>query len=120
MKDPIKLRDALRAGIFSNANNPQSSIIEMFGQKVEVRQPSVKAINVMAKRAQESNISSVTQILVNYCFVPGTDEKVFTVEDAEAIDGLPSGKWLTELNEAVANLTGLDLEKAIKNLGKTA
>ena len=113
-------RGSLREAIFAASNRELQSIkLTIFGQEVEVRQPTVKQITALAKRAQVEGSSAIINILTEYCYVPGTNEKVFEDGDAEALMELPSGKWLTDLNAAVSTLSGVDVAAAEKNSAGT-
>lgn len=118
----MSARDKMRASIFSDANKkPASAVITLFGEKVEIRQPTLAVINRIGRLANsDPKIPGIVRVMTEYCFVPGTDEKVFDQADAEALSGMPSGQWLNDFNTEVEKLTGVDVKAAEKNSEETA
>lgn len=108
----------IRAGILGSKKG-KSKVVEMFGQKVEVRQPSVGQLLDLENRNDDRK-AGLVNLLVTYCYVPGTDQKVFTFEDKNELLALPAGDWLTQFNGAVSDLTGVNVEEAEKNSEPTA
>lgn len=110
----VKKRDELRAAIFdSKSKQRKSKEIELFGQKVDIRQPTVGQVSKMANRTD--NVSAIVQILIEYAYVPGTDDKVFEDSDRDSLMDMPTGKWLDDLNKAITELTGINVETDVKN-----
>lgn len=108
-----RTRDELRAAIFSAQNTLRKTvIIQMFDVDVEVRQPSLKELQAMAT---DKTGQAIAMGLVTYCYVPGTNDHLFTKEDADAIMDLPAGPWLEQFNKAMESLTGIKLREAEKN-----
>ena len=123
MAKEIASRDAMRASIFAAENKkPASTVIKLFGQDIEVRQPTLSLINKIGRKNAESanKYPGIVNILIGYCYIPGTDEKVFDDSDADQLASMPSGQWLNDFNEAVQKLTGLDVKEAEKNSDETA
>lgn len=118
----IHNRDKMRASIFKSENKkPASSIITLFGEQVEIRQPTLATINRIGRMAaNDSKIPGIVRVLIEYCFVPGTEEKVFDQADAEQLASMPSGQWLHDFNKEVEKLTGIDVRGAEKNSEETA
>ncbi len=114
-------RDNIRSKIFSGANkHRKSKVIDFMGEDVEVRQPTVKQVQDLAKEARKEDSDAVLLSIMEYCYVPGTDEKVFDAADKDELLGLPVGDWLNNLNKAIEEMTGVDVSMAEKNLDKTA
>lgn len=111
-------RSSLRSNIF-NSKNKQQAVreIEMFGEVVEVRQPTLGQIARMGK--EDSKIPAIIRMMVEYVYVPGTNERVFDAADAEQLATMPSGKWLTDMNKAIMEMTGVDVKEAEKNSEET-
>lgn len=109
--------DAIRAGILGKKQEFKSKELDLFGQKVELRQPTLADINRMAK--DQGKMSALILTVIEYCYVPGTSQKVFTSADAAALEELPGGAWLSELNEAIESLTGIKVKVAEKNSEET-
>jgi hypothetical protein len=110
----------MRAKIFADGNRiPQKRNITLFGEEVEIRQPTLAQINKLSKSADEKT-PAIVKIMIEYMFVPGTDEKVFDPADAAQLAEMPSGKWLNDMNNAIEELTGVDVKAAEKNSDETA
>jgi len=113
-------RDDIRAAIFSVENRrPKTKVIELFGQEVEVRQPTLAQINKLGKASADERTPALVRIMIEYIYVPGTDTKVFDAADAESLATMPSGKWLSDLNSAIEELTGVNVKDAEKNSDET-
>ena len=115
-------RDTLRANIFGAKNKlRKSKIIDLFGTDIEIRQPTVGEISELAKQASADEGSvGLALALIQYAYVPGTNEKVFESTDKDSILSFPADTWVDDLNKAIAEMTGVDLEEARKNLKQTA
>lgn len=105
-------RDDLRQRLFS-AKKFRSKVVNLFGDKVEIRQPSVGQI--LKARDTDDSKEALIGILVDYCFVPGTTDRVFEKSDAGAIMEWPVGKWFTDVNTAITDLTDIDVAGSEKN-----
>lgn len=105
-------RDDLRQKLFS-AKKFRSKTVNLFGDKVEIRQPSVGQI--LKARDSADSKEALIGILVDYCFVPGTTDKVFEKADTGAIMEWPVGKWFTDVNNAIVELTDIDVAGSEKN-----
>lgn len=110
-EDTPATRDAIRSAAFGT--KPESETITIFGQKVEVRQPDVGTI-VDAQSAEDRK-DMIVNMLINYTYVPGTNEHIFTWEDKNSILAMPVGRWFNQLNEAINRLTDIDIGEARKN-----
>jgi len=105
-------KDKLREKIFSS-KKLKSKTIDLFGEAVEIRQPTVGQI--LTQAADEDPKKALVRLLVSYSYVPGSSEKVFTVEDGEQILGWPASGWLDQINTAISELTNIDIAGAEKN-----
>lgn len=114
-------RKALRDAIFSEENRkPNSTTIEVFGQVVEIRQPTLFQITSVGKAsAANEKIPAFVRMLIEYLYVPGTDDKLFELADADSLASMPSGKWINDINEAFTKLTNVDVKEAEKNSEET-
>jgi len=88
--------------------------VTLFGQEIELRQPSVRDAFALAQEKDE-NSQLLVDILIKYAYVPGTDERVFEEGDREAILQWPVGDWVKELTDKFISLSGVDVEEARKN-----
>jgi len=103
------VRDELRGKIF--AHRPlKSEIVHIFGQDVEVRQPTLGQI--LDVKEDPDRRKAIVRLMINYCFVPGTNERVFEEADFESIISMPFGDDLRLVNEAINKLTGIRVEEA--------
>ena len=107
-------RDELRKALLGTAPKPESKVITMFGVELELRQPNLGAI--MKAREETDQATRAIDMIIEYAFVPGTDEHVFEMTDRDVIKNWPFGKDLTKLNAAIAELTGVDVEAAVEGL----
>lgn len=101
------LRNDLRTRLFSI--KPKTKIITVNGQEIEVRQPPVKAI--LDSADPENRKASIVRMIINYCYVPGTDEKVFEDADFDTILEMPFGSDWMALSTAIDDL--VDVKKAV-------
>ena len=116
---PAMTRDAMRAKIFS-AKPKTETVEDFYGATLELRQPSLAV--ALEARNQEEN-EHVFTMLLDYAFVPGTDEKVFESTDVEMIRALPFGPSMTDLLAKVNKLLGIDgaaIEEMLKDATKSA
>lgn len=105
----LSLRDQMRADFFSSEKNkPESRIIKFRGYDIEIRQPNLGAI--LAAQSGE-NSRSVAQTLIQYAFVPGTDEKIFDPEDEESLLRMPFGGDFVRVADALTELTSVNFPK---------
>ena len=107
-------RDELRDALLGTAPKPDSRIIMMFGVELELRQPNLGAI--MKAREETDQATRAVDMIIEYAFVPGTDDHVFEMTDRDTIKNWPFGPDLTRLNAAIAELTGVDIEAAVEGL----
>ncbi len=122
IKGKVSTRDGVRADIFSAKNKARKSkVIDLFGSPIEIRQPTVGEISALAKQASaDEGAVGLALALIAYAYVPGTNEKIFEDTDKDGILSFPADKWVDDLNKAIAEMTGVDLEEARKNLSETA
>lgn len=102
-------RDEIRARVLDTAKTVKSKLVEVFGTTIEMRQPSLR--DIMKARETEDTESLAAQMIVKYAVVPNTTEKVFTEEDIQTILDWPFGEDLQRVNEAISELTGIDIEE---------
>lgn len=105
-------RDAIRAAVL-NATTPQAKIITFFGQEIEVRQPTLGV--ALDSTTATDRKDQVFAMMLNYCFVPGTEEKVFEDADHDSILKLPFGQDVVSMQTAIAELTTVNVGAELKN-----
>lgn len=101
VRDP-SIKDQLRSKILAT-KTPKSKIIDFMGEKIEIRQPTLKDI----VEAQESGAgkNAIITALVSYAYIPGTNEKLFETEDTESLMELPFGKDFMNVSKAIEELS---------------
>ena len=107
-------RDELRTALLGNAPKPDSKLITMFGVEIELRQPNLGAI--LKTRAEVDDATRAIDMIMEYAYVPGTNDHIFEDTDRAAMMNWPFGKDLATLNQAIADLTGIDIDAAVEEL----
>lgn len=111
-------RDQLRARIFSADNRKfRSEVVEFFGMEVEVRQPSLGQI--LNAQNMDDRREAIIKIIIDYCYVPGTNERVFEAADRDSLMALPFGEDILRVNEAITRMTQIDVAGERKNSEST-
>lgn len=86
---------------------PERRAIRIFGVDVEIVQPPLEEI--MRVREDVDPLKAATDMIIRYVYVPGTDEKVFDQADSSAILKLPFGSDMQRLQDALNELTGIEI-----------
>ena len=116
-KEGLTLRQKLRGQILGTPHRGKSEIIKFHGARIEVRQPSLGAV---LKLQEEGNRdTAIARMIVQYVYVPGTDELVFEDHDIPAILKMPMDEGMTALNKAITEMTGVRIEEEEKNSSET-
>lgn len=89
---------------------PERIKINMRGVEVEVQQPVVKDI----LNADTDDTTFIIDMMVRYCYVPGTNERVFKDEDKELILQWPMGEWFSTFGEAFNKLASVSKDEVKK------
>lgn len=103
-------RTAIRTAIF--AGKAKTLLVTTFGIELELKQPSMGELLDLQDLPDAK--SRVVASLIRYCFVPGTKEKVFDEADKDSILALPFDDNFVKINDAIAELTGIDLAEEEK------
>jgi len=103
-------RDEIRKALLGNAPKPTHKDVTLFGIKLELRQPTLGGI--LAAQDIEDARERAVDTIVNYSYVPGTNERVFEVTDKDVILGWPFTEELVTIQVAVAEMTGVDITEA--------
>lgn len=101
-----EVRDAIRAKILQS-RKPEARVLTFFGEKIELRQMTLAAV-MKARQNTEEEQFQLVNILVEYSYIPDTDEKVFEEGDRDALLALPFGQDFVELSNALAELTSVN------------
>lgn len=107
-------RDAIRAAVFSSNNNIATKLLDVYGTQIELRPPTLESL--LDAQDVESTKLRVAQMIIEYSYVPGTNVLVFEEADTDAILELRFGEDLRKMQAAITELTGVDLEKAKKEI----
>lgn len=110
--DPIARRDAMRSTIFAS-RNVESELVTLAGEEIEIRTPSLGA--VLDSREESSTKRMMARMIINYCYVPGTDQQLFESADMEMLLNMPFNREFVKLNEAIQRLTGINVDAEVKN-----
>lgn len=95
-------RDALRAKLLAT-RAVTTRKLTFFGEEIELRQMTLA--DVMKARDNPDEQLRLTDILIQYAYVPGTDEKVFEEGDTEVLLQQPFGQDFINLSNALTDLT---------------
>ncbi len=106
-------RNTLRTKLLSS-RKLRTETLHVWGVDIEFRQPSLG--DILNIRDEENQKERVSQMLIQYAFVPGTDEKIFEPGDKEAILAWPFDQDIIKIQEAITALTGIDIEGAENDL----
>ena len=115
-------RDALRSKLLGGRKRATKLMEIKPGVEIEIRQPSVGARSKIMKAAgMSAGTQDVTDLgalqiaaVVNCCFVPGTNERLFDVSDSGALEELPTADWFDAVSAAALDLMNAEPEAAGK------
>lgn len=111
-----KTRDGVRKAIFKS-KKLKTITIDLFGERVDIRQPSLRDLFKMTKGKDVEE--AIVTMLIDHAYVPGTKENLFDSTDRDLILSWPSGPWIENVNKAIDELINLKIPDAEKNSGKT-
>ncbi len=112
----VPTRDEIRSKLLGNEVKPEFELITVFDTEIELRQPTFR--DLMKVREIADTATRSVEMIVQYAFVPGTDERIFEAGDRETILNWPFGADLVKVNTSIANLTGIDIEAIEEELDK--
>ena len=105
-------RDELRTKIFST-KVLKTEMISLFGVGVEIRQPTLG--DIIKMQGMEDRAQGIVYLLISYCFVPGTNDKIFEPADEKTLLGLPFDESFTSASLAITRMIGVDVEEEVGN-----
>lgn len=114
---PPNPRD-IKARIFSAQNKQRKyKRVMFFGVELEIKQSSLKQVVDMATRrdGDEDDQGVAIYVLLNYAFIPGTEERIFGEEDTESLLDMPFGEDFNRVIDAWREITGIKIGEASKN-----
>lgn len=111
-KSQAQTRDEIRSAIFNQKVHHKE--VEFAGIKMELRQPNVGAI---IGRERTDSKAFMTQMLIDYCYVPGTEERVFEEADQDSLMAVPFNSDWVNLQKKIDELSDLGTMKGeeVKN-----
>lgn len=110
-------RDEIRSILLGKTPKAKSVEIEVYGVKLSLKQPRFG--DIMTAREEQNPAKRAVELITQYAYVPGTEDRVFEDSDMEMILRWPFGEDLVRLQNAIAELTGLNIEEEEANLRKS-
>ncbi len=110
-------KDSLRAAMLGKQHVFMKKTYKLDGQEIEVRQPTVGGRAKLMKKC-EKDVGKGTRIdmaefmvysVIFNCYVPGTNEHIFSEEDFDALMGMPSGSFIDDLSELAAEMSNVSV-----------
>ena len=109
----MSIKDSIRSAILSGVSAKfKTEIVEVEGNKVELRQPSQEARKEIFEKAKNADKEldgfelMVWSVIFN-TYEPG-GEKIFEEADYKTLMGLPAGGVVDKLGEAAVKLLNVD------------
>ena len=112
------VKSGIREGLFTS-HNFKSKPVTIFGQVMDVHQPSLGQLTGFNSEENKDK-NAIALLMIDYCFVPDTNTKVFEPSDYGAITAMPSGDWIKDFQAIWMELAGIDPDAATKNSEETA
>jgi len=114
-------RDEIRARIFSTDMFKREEI-EAFGTTIEIRQTTLGRVLELQGKLEKDRTTAIGLSFLEFCYVPGTDERLFDEDDLDGILALPFGKDFQGVQDVINKLMGVtekQIQDAEGNLGAT-
>jgi hypothetical protein len=108
---PIEQNKAVRAAIFAHPNTKQrTSVIEFFGQQVEIRQATLGSIMEAQTQAKllDNPKAGLALAIIQNVYTPGTDDLVFEPGDVDSLLAMPFGEDMMRMSDAIGKMTSVD------------
>jgi len=106
-------RDEIRARIFSSDVFKREEI-EAFGITIEIRQTTLGRVLELQAKLETDRTKAIGLSFLEFCYVPGTDERLFDEADLDGILALPFGEDFQKVQDVINKLMGVS-EKAIQD-----
>ncbi len=118
MSEETGKRDALRSKLLGGRKRARKLFQIEGGIEIEIRQPSIGARSkIMQAAGMSAGSQEVTDLgalqiaaVVQCCFVPGTNERLFDLSDSEALEELPTADWFDDVSSAALDLMNAEPE----------
>lgn len=106
-----EIRDRIRANLIGKTPEGKRLPLTLWDNEVELKQPDLGTVLAMAD-IDMSAADRLAWTVVQYTVVPGTDVRVFEDTDIKAIKKWPFAQDMMDLQDAITELTGIDISKA--------
>ena len=120
MKNSI--RDKIRAATVGAEKTALSKIVEVGGQKIEVRQPTIKGREDLRLRSLVKDgdgtldfVAYQIWCVILFSYVPDTNERVFEKTDYESLAGQISGSFVDTVYQTFDGLNTVDIQNEKKS-----
>jgi len=108
-------RDSIRSKLLGSS--PRSVLVDIDDIQIEVRQPTVgDLLKGIDNPDQKGGL--MIQSVIDHCYVPGTNERVFEPEDIEALQAMPFGDSWLKITKALDGL--MDYDRGVKEAAKNS
>jgi hypothetical protein len=97
-------RDMIREAVMNSKAEEQ--LITAFGVQIAVRTPALR--DLMQYRDMQNDENLIARAIVNNCYVPGSNDRIFEDTDVEVLSGLAYNSDMKKLNNAIQNVLGDD------------
>ncbi len=109
-------REQMRDRLLGHAPKPERISLKLFGTDLDLVQSTLGSILDM--QDMPTGKDRAAYMIIHYACVPGTSDRVFEDADQEMILKWPFGEDLNKVQEAIAELTGINIEDAMEDLRK--
>lgn len=103
-------RQAMRDQLLGHAPKPNRKEVTLFGVVLEMQQPTLGSI--LKSQDIEDGKERAVNMIIQYSFVPGTNDPIFEEADKDIILNWPFNDELVTLQLTIAELTGVDVKEA--------
>ena len=107
-------KDSIRSAVLGA--KPSSEVIEVFGIKMEIRQPSLGS--VLDNEQTTDRKEAATDMLIRYAYVPGTDDRIFDEADRDGLLGVPFGSDFQKIQNTITKMLGVVVTEDTKSLAE--
>lgn len=123
MSNVIDMKSQLRAATLGQKKVFEKRIVEVNGNKFEIRQPTIgQRGNIRNKSVRFGDgegagfdmFAFLICAVVELTYVPETNERVFSDEDYEELKSIPAGNWFDELTKVASELCNVKSDEVKK------
>jgi len=113
---PVVTRDDLRKAIFeAEEAKPKSEVFKFNGVDVEWRQPTIEATQNTESREAMEGKNFMVMMLIENTFIPGTNERIFVLDDYDALIKMPMSRQFNEVVQRISGILDLGVDSKVKN-----